>query len=324
MTDRDSASDVAGRAAALAVRLDFGLRSRWHWAASCACVTWPGSAATPRTWLRITCAACARPAWPGGAGERARLQRRARRLAWGGNAWHVVAISFFLLAAYIAVESIRTLAGSHHPDASWVGIGLALATAPTMPLLARAKRSVGHQLGSAATVSEGSQNLVCAYLSGTPGRPGRERARGLVVGRPARGTRDRRRRRARGNQRLERRRLRRRLLLTAVRPPSAVSRRCDCRARRVVRLVAVAEHAGPSRPARKAPSVPRLKLVDGWCGAGSRLRFGPGEWSAALVVAVDEGADGVDECFDVVEGSAADGLAGEDREEHRDQVEPGG
>jgi len=77
----------------------------------------------------------------------------------------VVAISFFLLAAYIAVESIRTLAGSHHPDASWVGIGLALATAPTMPLLARAKRSVGHQLGSAATVSEGSQNLVCAYLS---------------------------------------------------------------------------------------------------------------------------------------------------------------
>jgi len=165
MIDRDSASDVAGRAAALAVRLDFGLRSRWHWAASCACVTWPGSAATPRTWLRITCAACARPAWPGGAGERARLQRRARRLAWGGNAWHVVAISFFLLAAYIAVESIRTLAGSHHPDASWVGIGLALATAPTMPLLARAKRSVGHQLGSAATVLEGSQNLVCAYLS---------------------------------------------------------------------------------------------------------------------------------------------------------------
>jgi Predicted Co/Zn/Cd cation transporters len=34
-----------------------------------------------------------------------------------------------------------------------------------MPLLARAKRRVGHQLGSRATVSEGSQNMLCAYLS---------------------------------------------------------------------------------------------------------------------------------------------------------------
>lgn len=34
-----------------------------------------------------------------------------------------------------------------------------------MPLLARAKRRVGHQLGSAATVSEAEQNQICAYLS---------------------------------------------------------------------------------------------------------------------------------------------------------------
>jgi divalent metal cation (Fe/Co/Zn/Cd) transporter len=59
---------------------------------------------------------------------------------------------------------VRSFTGAH-PDASYVGIGLALITAPTMPLLARAKRRVGRQLGSAATVSEGSQNMVCAYLS---------------------------------------------------------------------------------------------------------------------------------------------------------------
>jgi divalent metal cation (Fe/Co/Zn/Cd) transporter len=34
-----------------------------------------------------------------------------------------------------------------------------------MPLLARAKRKVGHALGSAATVGEGGQNMICAYLS---------------------------------------------------------------------------------------------------------------------------------------------------------------
>jgi divalent metal cation (Fe/Co/Zn/Cd) transporter len=34
-----------------------------------------------------------------------------------------------------------------------------------MPLLARAKRRVGRQLGSRATESEGQQNMICAYLS---------------------------------------------------------------------------------------------------------------------------------------------------------------
>ena len=34
-----------------------------------------------------------------------------------------------------------------------------------MPLLARAMRRVGDQLGSSATVKEGAQNMVCAYLS---------------------------------------------------------------------------------------------------------------------------------------------------------------
>jgi divalent metal cation (Fe/Co/Zn/Cd) transporter len=81
------------------------------------------------------------------------------------RAQQVIAISFFVLAGYVAVESLRTLVGSDHPSASWVGIGLALVTAPTMPLLARAKRRVGRQLGSHATQSEGQQNMICAYLS---------------------------------------------------------------------------------------------------------------------------------------------------------------
>jgi len=151
--------------------------------------------------------------------ERLALERRARLLAWGGNAWHVVefgvaigagivaaspaligfsldslielaagfvivwlyrlrsgraderraqqlvAATYFLLVAFIVVEASYTLAGSRHPQASWVGIGLAAFTAPTMPLLALAKRRVGHKLGSSATVSEAAQNQICAYLS---------------------------------------------------------------------------------------------------------------------------------------------------------------
>jgi divalent metal cation (Fe/Co/Zn/Cd) transporter len=91
----------------------------------------------------------------GGRGESSAAERRAQQ---------IIAGSFFLLAGYVVVESLRAFTGAH-PDASWVGIGLALVTAPTMPMLARAKQKVGRQLGSRATESEGQQNMICAYLS---------------------------------------------------------------------------------------------------------------------------------------------------------------
>jgi divalent metal cation (Fe/Co/Zn/Cd) transporter len=153
--------------------------------------------------------------------NRARLERRARLLAWAGIAWHVVefgialvagvgagsialigfgadsliealagfvvlwlftgrrigsptaerraqqliAASFVILAAYVGIESVRSLAGGNTPDASWVGIGLAAFTAPTMPLLARAKRRIATELHSSAAVKEASQTQLCAYLS---------------------------------------------------------------------------------------------------------------------------------------------------------------
>ncbi len=83
-------------------------------------------------------------------------ERRAQRL---------IGASFFVIAAYVAVEGIRTLVGASHPDVSYVGIGLAAVTLITMPPLAAAKARVGEELGSSATKSEGRQNLLCAYLS---------------------------------------------------------------------------------------------------------------------------------------------------------------
>ena len=81
------------------------------------------------------------------------------------RAQQVIAASYFLLAAYVTVASLRDLIGGYEPGVSWVGVGLAAVTAPTMPLLARAKRKVGRKLNSSATVSEASQNMICAYLS---------------------------------------------------------------------------------------------------------------------------------------------------------------
>jgi divalent metal cation (Fe/Co/Zn/Cd) transporter len=77
----------------------------------------------------------------------------------------LVAISFFLLAPYVAQDAIRSLIAGDHPSISWVGIGLSISSLVLMPLLGRAKQSIGGQLGSGATAGEGAQNLLCAYLA---------------------------------------------------------------------------------------------------------------------------------------------------------------
>ena len=100
------------------------------------------------------------------------------------RAQQMIAVSFYVLAAYVGVESVRTLVNGDHPQASWVGIGLAAFTALTMPLLARAKRHVGTMLNSSAAVKEASQTNLCAYLSRRiADRTRRKRPVRLVVGR---------------------------------------------------------------------------------------------------------------------------------------------
>jgi len=81
------------------------------------------------------------------------------------RAQKAVAISFFLLAPYIAQDAIRALVAGDHASTSWVGIGLSVSSIVVMPLLGGAKQRIGERLGSGATASEGAQNLLCAYMA---------------------------------------------------------------------------------------------------------------------------------------------------------------
>lgn len=81
------------------------------------------------------------------------------------RAQKLIAVSFYVLAAYIGAEAVRSLVGGHHPEVSWVGIGLSGVTLLTMPPLAAAKARVAERLGSSATKSESRQTMLCAYLS---------------------------------------------------------------------------------------------------------------------------------------------------------------
>jgi divalent metal cation (Fe/Co/Zn/Cd) transporter len=84
--------------------------------------------------------------------------RERRALRW-------MALSFFALAAYVSVESVRALVGGHEPDASRVGIALAAASLMIMPFLSWAQRRTGKSLGSNAVVADSTQTLLCTYLS---------------------------------------------------------------------------------------------------------------------------------------------------------------
>ncbi|MFD5244221.1 cation transporter [Amycolatopsis sp. NPDC058340] len=82
------------------------------------------------------------------------------------TALKVIAVSFFALAAYVTVESVRTLFGADPAEHSPVGIVLAAVSLLVMPFLSYAQRRAGRELGSASAVADSKQTLLCTYLSG--------------------------------------------------------------------------------------------------------------------------------------------------------------
>jgi divalent metal cation (Fe/Co/Zn/Cd) transporter len=78
------------------------------------------------------------------------------------RAQRAVGVSFWLLAPYIAAESVHDLVTGHHAGTTVIGIALTAVALLEMPLLGRAKHKLALQLGSAATAGEGTQNYLCA------------------------------------------------------------------------------------------------------------------------------------------------------------------
>lgn len=82
------------------------------------------------------------------------------------RATRAIAFSFVVLGLYVGTESVRNLLNGARPEASSVGIMLAVLSLLVMPLLARAKVASAHTLGSAAAVADAKQTNLCALLSG--------------------------------------------------------------------------------------------------------------------------------------------------------------
>ncbi|MEU9996643.1 cation transporter [Streptomyces sp. NPDC050848] len=77
----------------------------------------------------------------------------------------IIAVSFFALALYVAVDSVRALTDTGEAGHSVPGIVLAGLSLAIMPFLSAAQRKAGRELGSASAVADSRQTLLCTYLS---------------------------------------------------------------------------------------------------------------------------------------------------------------
>ncbi|BCJ53457.1 hypothetical protein Asp14428_49320 [Actinoplanes sp. NBRC 14428] len=80
-------------------------------------------------------------------------------------ALRIIAVSFFTLAAYVSVESVRSLIGGAEAEHSSIGLVLAALSLAIMPALSYAQRRAGRELGSRSAVADSKQTLLCTYLS---------------------------------------------------------------------------------------------------------------------------------------------------------------
>ncbi|MFJ2028620.1 cation transporter [Streptosporangium sp. NPDC087985] len=127
-----AAAITAGTIASSAALIGFGLDSIVE-VASAAAVAWQFSAADPERREKV--------------------------------ALRVIAVSFFALAAYVTVDSVRALLDAGEAEHSTPGLILAALSLLIMPVLSAAQRRAGRELGSASAVADSKQTLLCTYLS---------------------------------------------------------------------------------------------------------------------------------------------------------------
>jgi divalent metal cation (Fe/Co/Zn/Cd) transporter len=83
------------------------------------------------------------------------------------RAMRLIAITFFLLAAYVMVESIHDLVFRVQAKPSLAGVGFTAIALVVMSLLAVGKWSVGKQLSNAVLLADAKESMLCTLFSVT-------------------------------------------------------------------------------------------------------------------------------------------------------------
>ena len=81
------------------------------------------------------------------------------------RALKLIGLTFFVLAIYVSVSSLRNLYFGSTPEVSEVGIALTLLSVLIMPSLAYLKMKTGKQIGSILLIADAKETRLCAWLS---------------------------------------------------------------------------------------------------------------------------------------------------------------
>ena len=91
----------------------------------------------------------------------------------GRRVLRVIAVTFFVLAAYVLTGSAIDLAVRAHPERSVAGIGLTVGSLLVMPLLGWRKRHVGSALRNPLVLADAAETMLCAtHRNGNGGSRG--------------------------------------------------------------------------------------------------------------------------------------------------------
>ena len=98
---------------------------------------------------------------------RLRTEQRSVRSAEDAErkAIRMVALAFFVLAAYVGGRAVLHLVAGARPDESITGVILAAVSIVVMPVLAWRKRTVARELDSRSLQADSRQTTLCTYLS---------------------------------------------------------------------------------------------------------------------------------------------------------------
>ncbi len=81
------------------------------------------------------------------------------------RALRAIAVSFFVLAAYVLAEASLHLYGHQKPNTSVLGITITAAALIVMPILSRAKRRTGKRLQNRLLIADAAETKLCALLA---------------------------------------------------------------------------------------------------------------------------------------------------------------
>lgn len=81
------------------------------------------------------------------------------------SALRAIAVSFWVLAAYLIIDGVISLASDVGPEHSPVGIALSAAALVLMPALAWRKRRLGQLLDSKLLLADAAETGFCAWLA---------------------------------------------------------------------------------------------------------------------------------------------------------------